>query len=106
VEPRKEEERRQDGDEWSASRHCRFDPREVTTGIRWLGSWMGPRNGLDAVTKGKNSVLCNIKEYLIISLPVVLYECETWSVTLREGYKLKVHDNKLLRKIFGPRLQQ
>ena len=33
-------------------------------------------------------------------LPVVLYGCETWSLTLREEYKLRVFENKVLRKIF------
>ena len=36
-------------------------------------------------------------------LPVVLYGCETWSLTLREERKLRVFENMVLRKIFGPR---
>jgi len=36
-------------------------------------------------------------------LPVVLYGCETWSLTLREERKLKVFENMVLRRIFGPR---
>jgi len=36
-------------------------------------------------------------------LPVVLYGCETWSLTLREERKLRVFENRVLRKIFGPR---
>ena len=36
-------------------------------------------------------------------LPVVLYECETWSVTLGEEYRLSVFENGLPRKIFGPK---
>ena len=39
--------------------------------------------------------------YIIISLPVVLYWCETWSVTLSEERRLRVFENKLLRRIFG-----
>ena len=35
--------------------------------------------------------------------PVVLYGCETWSLTLREERKLRVFENKVLRRIFGPR---
>jgi hypothetical protein len=34
---------------------------------------------------------------------VVLYECETWSLTLREEHRLKVFENRVLRRIFGPR---
>ena len=39
----------------------------------------------------------------IIILPVVLYGCETWSLILREERKLRVFDNMVLRRIFGPR---
>jgi hypothetical protein len=35
-------------------------------------------------------------------LPVVLYGCETWSLTLREKNRLGVFENRLLRRIFGP----
>ena len=38
-----------------------------------------------------------------IILPVVLYGCETWSLTLRDGSKLRVFENMVLRRIFGPR---
>jgi len=41
--------------------------------------------------------------YRTIILPVVLYGCETWSLTLREERKLRVFENMVLRKIFGPR---
>jgi hypothetical protein len=35
-------------------------------------------------------------------LPVVLYGCETWSLTLREEHRLRVLRNRVLRRIFGP----
>ena len=38
-----------------------------------------------------------------IILPVVLYGCEAWSLTLREERKLRVFENMVLRRIFGPR---
>ena len=38
-----------------------------------------------------------------IILPVVSYGCETWSLTLREERKLRVFENMVLRRIFGPR---
>jgi hypothetical protein len=41
-----------------------------------------------------------IRIYKIIILPVVLYGCETWSLTLRKGHKLRVFENRVLR-IFG-----
>ena len=44
-----------------------------------------------------------IKIYITIILPVVLYGCETWSLTLREERKLRVSENMVLRRIFGPR---
>jgi hypothetical protein len=44
-----------------------------------------------------------IKIYRTIILPVVLYGCETWSLTLREERKRRVFENKVLRRIFGPR---
>jgi hypothetical protein len=34
---------------------------------------------------------------------VVLYECETWSQTLREEHILRVFENRVLRRIFGPK---
>ena len=40
---------------------------------------------------------------IVRCLPVVLYGCETWSLTLREERKLRVFENKVLRRIFGPR---
>ena len=43
-----------------------------------------------------------IKIYRTLILPVVLYGCETWSLTLREERKLMVFENMVLR-IFGPR---
>jgi hypothetical protein len=36
-------------------------------------------------------------------LPVVLYGCETWSLTLREEHKPRVSENSVLRRIFGPK---
>jgi hypothetical protein len=35
-------------------------------------------------------------------LPLVLYGCETWSLTLKEKRRLRVLENRLLRRIFGP----
>jgi len=36
-------------------------------------------------------------------LPVVLYGCETWSLTLSEERRLRVFENRVLRRIFGPK---
>jgi hypothetical protein len=43
------------------------------------------------------------KIYKTIILPVVLYGCETLSLTLREEHRLRVFDNTVLRRIFGPK---
>jgi hypothetical protein len=42
-----------------------------------------------------------IKIYKTIILPVVVYGCETWSRTLRDEHRLRVFENRMLRKIFG-----
>jgi hypothetical protein len=47
------------------------------------------------------SFLCHVNYSTI--LPVVLYGCETWSVTLREEHRLRVFENRVLRGIFGPK---
>ena len=42
------------------------------------------------------------KIYRTIILPVVLYGCENWSLTLREGHRLSAFENRMFR-IFGPK---
>jgi hypothetical protein len=42
----------------------------------------------------------NIKIYRTVILPVVLYGCETWSLTLREERRLRALENRVLRRIF------
>ena len=49
---------------------------------------------------GKNF---KIEIYRNIILPVVLYGCETWSLTLWEEHRLRVFENRVLRRIFGPK---
>ena len=44
-----------------------------------------------------------IKIYRTIILPVVLCGCETWSLTLREERRLRVFENRVLRRVFGPK---
>jgi hypothetical protein len=41
------------GGEWSASRPGSFNPRERAPGTHWIGGWVGPRAGLDAVVERK-----------------------------------------------------
>jgi hypothetical protein len=47
-----------------------------------------------------------IRIYKTIILPVILYGCETWSLTLRQEHRLRVFENKVLRRIFGPKKDQ
>ncbi|KAJ4443767.1 hypothetical protein ANN_05545 [Periplaneta americana] len=42
-----------------------------------------------------------VRIYKTVILPVVLYGCETWTLTLREEHRLRVFENKVFRKIFG-----
>jgi hypothetical protein len=51
-----------DGDEWSASRPCRFTPGVGAPGTHWIGGWVDPRGGLDAVAKRKKSHQCPCRE--------------------------------------------
>ena len=44
-----------------------------------------------------------IKIYRTMILPVVLYGCETWSLTVREERRLRVFENRVLRRVFGPK---
>jgi hypothetical protein len=47
-----------------------------------------------------------IKIYKTVILPVVLYGCETWSLTLGEERRLRVFENRVLRRIFGPKREE
>jgi hypothetical protein len=44
-----------------------------------------------------------IRIYNTIILPVILYWCEIWSLTVREEHRLRVFEKKVLRRIFGPK---
>jgi hypothetical protein len=44
-----------------------------------------------------------IRIYKTVILPVVLYGCKTWSLRLREVHRLRVFENSVLRRIFGPK---
>ena len=64
------------------------------TGCRKFPSYAHP-------TTGKISSSVKIKIYRTIILPVVLYGCETWWLTLREERRLRLFENRVLRRIFG-----
>jgi hypothetical protein len=44
-----------------------------------------------------------VKIYKTTVLPVVLYGCETWSLISREEHRLRMFENRVLRRIFGPK---
>jgi len=53
-----------------------------------------------------SNIAINIKEielkiYITVILPVILYGCESWSTTLADEHKLRVFENKILRKLYG-----
>ena len=92
------------------------------TKLKYLGTTLTNQNSIQEEIKSRlksgnvcyhsvqnlssSSLLSNnikIKIYRTIILPVVLYGCETWSLTLREERKLRVSENRVLRRIFGPR---
>ena len=58
------------------------------------------QNLLSSSLQSKN---LKIKIYRNIILPVVLYGCKTWSLTMREERRLRVFKNRVLRGIFGPK---
>jgi hypothetical protein len=47
-----------------------------------------------------------IKIYRNVIFPIVLYGCETWSLTLREENRLRVFENRVLRMIFGTKREE
>jgi hypothetical protein len=44
-----------------------------------------------------------VRIYKTIIIPVVLYGCETWSLTLREEHRPRVFENSVVSRIFGPK---
>ena len=59
--------------------------------------------GAELLSSSLLSTNLKIKIYRTIILPVVMYGCETWSLTLREEHRLRVFKNRVLRRIFGSR---
>jgi len=47
-----------------------------------------------------------IELYRTIILPIVLYGCETWSLPFRDERKLRVFENRVLRRLFGPKREE
>jgi len=98
---------------------------ERVEGFKYLGTALTIQNSIPEEIKSRlrsgnacyhsvQNLLCSrllsknlkIKIYRTIILPVLLYGCETWSLTLREERKLRVFENMVLRRIFGPRMDE
>jgi hypothetical protein len=47
-----------------------------------------------------------IKVYKTVIFPVLLYGCETWPLTLRKEHRLRVFEHRVLRRIFGPKMEE
>jgi len=76
-------------------------PEEIKSRLRSGNAWYhSVQNLLSSRLLSKN---LKINIYGTTILPVVLYGCETWSLTLREERRMRVFENMLLRRIFGPR---
>jgi hypothetical protein len=84
--------------------------------FKYLGTTLTNQNDIhDEIKSRLNSgnacyySVQNLLSFRLISknpkviLPFVLYGCETWSLTLREEHRLRVFENRVLRKIFGPK---
>jgi hypothetical protein len=50
--------------------------------------------------------ILKMKIYKTVILPFVLYGCKTWSLTLREEHRLRVFENRVLRRTFGPKREE
>jgi hypothetical protein len=57
----------------------------------------------DLLSSSLLSKYTKIKIYRTTILPVVLYECKTWSLTLRKEHMLRMFENRVLRRILGPK---
>jgi hypothetical protein len=62
------------------------------------GCYHSVKNLLSSGLLSKN---VKMKVYKTVILPLVLCGCETWSLTLREAHRLRVFENRVLRRIFG-----
>jgi len=62
--------------------------------------------GLILIRQTRTIAVVVVVVVVVVILPVVLYGCETWSLTRREERKPRVFEYMVLRGIFGPRLEQ
>jgi hypothetical protein len=78
-----------------------FMHREIKSRLNsWNACYHSVQSLLSSCLLSRN---LKVKIYKTIILPVVLCGCETWSLTLREEHRLRVFENRVLRRIFGPK---
>jgi hypothetical protein len=85
--------------------------RDLYRGIRDFKNGCQPRTTIGKDEKGDLVIDCysivagrrNQFSQQFFAYAVVLYECETWSLTLKEERRLRVFDNRVLRRMFGPK---
>ena len=78
--------------------------------FKYLGKTITNQNSIRADIKSRfksgNACYYSVQNLLSSSsliLPVVLYGCETWPIILKEECRLRVFENRVLRRIFGPK---
>jgi hypothetical protein len=69
--------------------------------IAYYNVWLVTGDGPSVGTGWFHSIIIMIIHRTLI-LPVILYGCETWSLTLREERRLGLFQNRVMRRIFGP----
>jgi hypothetical protein len=73
---------------------------EIKSGLKlWNACYHSVQNLLFSSLLSKN---LKVRIYITIILLVISYGCENWSLTLREEHRLRVTENSVLRRIFGP----
>jgi PAS domain-containing protein len=85
-----------------------MDALNVGCSVIWHGRM--PSTIVGAVSEGRWELICwswrrtyRFHNVMLFSLPVVLYGWETWPLTLREEHGLRMFENRMLRRIFGPK---
>jgi len=107
---------------WSQNIKISNSSFERVEEYEYLGTVLTNQNSIQEETKSrlKSGIACyytvqnllsssllsknlKIEIYRTIILPGVVYGCEAWSLTLREERRLRVFENRVLRRIFGPK---
>jgi hypothetical protein len=83
--------------------HCTNTKRHVTVAHQQIEVRECLQNLLSSRLLSRN---LKIKIYRTIILPIVLYGCDTLSLTLREERRLMVFENRVLRRVFGPKTDE